>query len=35
MAKSALAAWVHDNYKASIETDGLVLTIFEEEWGVP
>ena len=23
---------VHDNYKASIETDGLVLTIFDEEW---
>ncbi|MES2150396.1 MAG: 16S rRNA pseudouridine(516) synthase [Pseudomonadota bacterium] len=23
---------VHTNYKASVETDGLVLTVFEEQW---
>ena len=28
----SIAGEVHDNYKAAIETDGLVLTIFDEEW---
>lgn len=23
---------VHDNYKETLDTDGLVLTVFEEEW---
>jgi 16S rRNA pseudouridine516 synthase len=23
---------VHDNYKTLVETDGLVLTVFDEEW---
>ncbi|WP_374359298.1 pseudouridine synthase [Pseudoduganella danionis] len=28
----SIAGVVHDNYKETIETEGLVLTIFEEEW---
>jgi len=30
----SIAGVVHDNYKVTLETDGLVLTIFEEEWVV-
>jgi 16S rRNA pseudouridine516 synthase len=28
----SVAGVVHDNYKEAVETDGLVLTIFDEEW---
>jgi len=28
----AIDGAVQDNYKSSIETDGLVLTVFDEEW---
>jgi 16S rRNA pseudouridine516 synthase len=30
----SIAGEVHDNYKTSLETEGLVLTIFDEEWVV-
>lgn len=30
----SIAGQVHDNYKETLEMDGLVLTIFEEEWVV-
>jgi 16S rRNA pseudouridine516 synthase len=30
----SIAGEVHDNYKTTFEMDGLVLTIFEEEWVV-
>ena len=28
----AINGAIHDNYKTPIETDGLVLTVFDEEW---
>ncbi|SFV12161.1 pseudouridine synthase [Pseudoduganella namucuonensis] len=28
----SIAGEVHDNYKESIDTDGLVLRVFDEEW---
>jgi 16S rRNA pseudouridine516 synthase len=28
----AIHGEVHDNYKTLVETDGLVLTVFDEEW---
>jgi len=28
----AINGEVHDNYKTAVETDGLVLTVFDEEW---
>jgi 16S rRNA pseudouridine516 synthase len=28
----AIGGEVHDNYKTTVETDGLVLTVFDEEW---
>ena len=30
----SIAGVVHDKYKETLETDGLVLTVFEEEWEV-
>ena len=30
----SIAGVVHDKYKETLETDGLVLTVFEEEWVV-
>lgn len=30
----SIAGEVHDNYKETLETDGLVLTVFDEEWVV-
>ncbi|MRV71387.1 pseudouridine synthase [Duganella sp. FT92W] len=30
----SIAGEVHDNYKETLETDGLVLSVFDEEWVV-
>lgn len=30
----SIAGVIHDNYKETLEMDGLVLTVFEEEWVV-